>query len=106
MNRSEQLLDVGAALAAKHGAANVTRRMVAQEAKVSEALVSHHMGSAEDAQKKYARRARALGYKLPDKAQEAENGRVLRAHGPRDQRDTRVRSERERQAIVNKRKRA
>ena len=38
--RKASILDAGAKLAAKHGASNVTRRMVAKQAGVSEALVS------------------------------------------------------------------
>lgn len=103
MNRKEQLLDVGALLAAKHGELNVTRRMVAKEARVSEALVSNYMGATADAQKQYKRRAVKLGYKLPTPDEQAAIGLQLRAHGPRDARDARERSDRERTAIKRKR---
>lgn len=77
-NKSAELLDIGARLAAKYGAENVTRRMVAEEGKVSEPLVSHFFGSTEEAKKKYARRAKALGMKLPTKTEAMELGRELR----------------------------
>lgn len=100
--RKAQLLECGAKLAAKHGAANVTRRMVAKACKVSEALVAHYMGAAATAQKAYAKHAKKLGLALPDKAKEAELGAKLRAHGPRDKRDTRKRSVKEVEAIKRK----
>lgn len=77
-NKSAELLDIGARLAAKYGAENVTRRMVAEEGKVSEPLVSHFFGGTEEAKKKYARRAKSLGMKLPTKAEAMELGRELR----------------------------
>lgn len=101
-SRHTMLLDAGARLAAEHGPSNVTRRMVAQACEVSEALVSNYMGSVEDAQSAYKKHARKLGLKLPDAATEARKGRELRAHGPRDKRRQRPRSQRERVAIVKK----
>jgi len=81
--RKASILEAGAKLASKHGAANVTRRMVAKAAKVSEALVSSYMGGTADAQKLYARKAKALKLPLPDKAKTEAIGTKLRAHGPR-----------------------
>lgn len=101
--RKALIIEAGAKLVSKHGAPNVTRRMVAQAAKVSEALVSAHMGTSEDAQKVYARKAKALKLPIPDKATTEANGKKLRAHKPRDKRDTRERSVREVKAIRNKR---
>ena len=101
--RKALIIEAGAKLVSKHGAPNVTRRMVAQAAKVSEALVSAHMGTSEDAQKVYARKAKALKLPIPDKATTEANGKKLRAHKPRDKRDTRERSVREVKAIANKR---
>ena len=101
--RKALIIEAGAKLVSKHGAPNVTRRMVAQAAKVSEALVSAHMGTSEDAQKVYARKAKALKLTIPDKATIEANGKKLRAHKPRDKRDTRERSVREVKAIRNKR---
>lgn len=101
--RKALIIEAGAKLVSKHGAPNVTRRMVAQAAKVSEALVSAHMGTSEDAQKVYARKAKALKLPIPDKATTEANGKKLRAHKPRDKRDTRERSVREIKAIRNKR---
>jgi hypothetical protein len=77
-NKSAELLDIGARLASKYGEQNITRRMVAEEGKVSEPLVSHFFGGTADAQKKYARRAKALGLPLPKKAEAMELGRELR----------------------------
>lgn len=100
--RKAQIVEVGARLASKHGAANVTRRMVAKAAKVSEPLVSHHMGTAAEAQKAYTRKAKSLGLALPDANATALIGRRLRAHKPKDARDTRKRSVKEVKAITRK----
>lgn len=83
IDRKAQLLDIGAALVSKHGARNVTRRMVATKGKVSEALVSSHFGGVKDAQKKYLARAKKLGLPIPTKEQEDAIGKKQRAHGPR-----------------------
>jgi hypothetical protein len=83
VSREEKLLEAGARLAAKHGTKNVTRRMVAKAAKLPESVVSYYMGASDDAQKRYAKRAKVLGLTLPDKATEAALGVKLRAHGPR-----------------------
>lgn len=99
--RKEQLLDIGARLAAKHGLGNVTRRMVAGEAKVSEALVSSYVGNVDEARAFYKARAKRLGLKLPDAATEAQLGLALRAHGPRDN-GKRKRSTKEVKAIKRK----
>lgn len=96
------ILDTGAKLASKHGAKNVTRRMVAAQAKVAESLVTHYVGGAVDAQKKYAARARKLGLVLPTEAQADAIGKKLRAHKPGDVRDTRKRSAKERVAVAKK----
>jgi hypothetical protein len=100
--RKASILEAGAKLASKHGAVNVTRRMVAKAAKVSEALVSSYMGGTEQAQRAYARKAKALKLPLPDKATAERLGAKLRAHGPRDKRDTRKRSAKEVKAIKDK----
>lgn len=98
--RKTQLLDIGAKLASKHGHVNVTRRMVATAAKVSEALVSSYMGDAKTAQAAYKRRATKLGLKLPTADQAEVLGAKLRAHGPRKAPVVRrKRSEREKAAI-------
>ena len=102
-DRKASLLDAGAKLAAKHGASNVTRRMVAEAVKCSEALVSVYMGDTPTAQKAYARHAKKIGLSLPDKAKTEAIGKKLRAHGPRDKRDTRKRSVKEVKAIKRKR---
>lgn len=100
--RKIELLDIGARLAAKHGLKNVTRRMVATEANVSDALVSSYLGNVEEQRAAYKKRAKALKLTLPDAKAEALMGRKLRAHGPRDARDTRKRSAREVEAIKRK----
>lgn len=100
--RKAQLLEAGAKLAAKYGAVNVTRRMVAQACKCAEGLVTLYMGTSGDAQKAYARKAKALGLTVPDKARAEAIGQKLRAHGPRDKRDSRKRSPREVEAIKRK----
>jgi hypothetical protein len=100
--RKAQLLEAGAKLASKHGAANVTRRMVATACKCAEGLVNRYMGDSATAQKAYARKAKAMGLPLPDKARAAELGAKLRKHKPKDARDTRKRSPREVKAIKDK----
>jgi hypothetical protein len=101
--RKAQLLDAGAKLAVKLGAQNVTRRDVAKACKLkSEALVSHYMGGTVEAQKAYAKHAKKLGLTLPTKAEADAIGVKLRAHGPRDKRDTRRRSVKEVKAIKQK----
>ena len=100
--RKAQLLEAGAKLASKYGATNVTRRMVATACKCAEGLVNVYMGDAASAQKAYARKARAMGLTLPDKAKTETIGAKLRAHGPRDKRDTRKRSAKEVEAIKRK----
>lgn len=100
--RKAQILEAGANLAVKYGAVNVTRRMVAKACGCAEGLVSNYMGNSAEAQKAYARKARAMGKALPDKAQAEAHGAKLRAHGPRDKRDTRKRSIKEVQAIKRK----
>ena len=97
--RKASLLETGAKLAAKHGATNVTRRMVAKEAGVSEALVSRYFADGNIAQKAYARKAKAMGLKQPTKEAAATIGAKLRAHGPRAVKSTRKRSAKEVQAI-------
>ena len=100
--RKTQLLDAGAKLAAKLGAANVTRRLVAKEAKVAEALVSHYLGTSADAQAAYAKHARKLKLTLPTKAETAAIGLKMRKHKPGDKRDSRKRSVREVRTIKQK----
>jgi leucyl aminopeptidase (aminopeptidase T) len=100
--RKALLLDVGAKLAAKYGAVNITRRMVAKAGKVSDALVSAYFGGTEEARKAYARHAKKLGLEQPSKEKQEALGAKLRAHGPRDARDTRPRSVKEAKAIKRK----
>lgn len=100
--RKAQLLEAGAKLASKHGAANVTRRMVATACKCAEGLVNRYMGDSATAQKAYARKAKAMGLPLPDKAKTEAIGVKLRKHSPKDKRDTRKRSIREVEAIKRK----
>lgn len=81
--RKAELLDIGAKLASKHGYKNVTRRMVAKVAGVTEPLVSNYLGGTDKAQAAYARRARALKLPMPDKAKAEEIGAKLRSKKPR-----------------------
>lgn len=104
VDRKAQISEAGAKLAAKYGAVNVTRRMVAAAAKVSEALVSAHMGPNVDAQKAYRRTLKKLGGSEPDKATIEAQGFALRKHKPRDARDARPRTETEKTAIKRKAK--
>lgn len=97
--RKEIMLDVGAKLAAKHGSSNITRRMVAKAAKVSEALVSLHIGDVETLQKLVKARAKKLGLVEPSKDQQEAIGIKLRAHGPREVKSTRKRAPKEVKAI-------
>lgn len=80
IDRKAQLLDVGAKLAGKYGAANITRRMVAEHGKVSEALITNYFGSRADAQKTFAKHAKKLGIEQPTKEKIASIGTKLRSH--------------------------
>lgn len=100
--RKAQILEAGAKLAAKLGTVNVTRRDVAKACSCAEALVSRYMGDTATAQKAYARKAKAMGLALPSKAEADAIGVKMRAHGPRDKRDTRKRSAKEVEAIKRK----
>ena len=102
--RYNTILAAGAKLAGKYGAVNVTRNMVAKEAKISAPLVSYYMGSSADAQKLYAKQAKKLGIAQPDKAKIEEIGRKMRAHGPRKSKVVRKRSIKEVSAIKRKTK--
>jgi hypothetical protein len=101
-DRKTVILEIGANLAAKHGAINVTRRMVAKAAKLPESVVSYYMGGADDAQRAYTKHAKKLGLTLPTKQEAEAIGVKLRAHKPRDARDTRRRSVKEVEAIKRK----
>ena len=81
--RKAQLLDVGAKLAAKHGAINLTRRMVAQAAKVSEPLVSNYFGARSAMQNAMGRQAKKLGLDVPKGDAAKAIGTELRKHKPR-----------------------
>lgn len=98
-DRLKIILDAGAKLAAKHGAVNVTRKMVAEAAKVSPALVAHYTGSAAEGQKLYAKHAKKLGLEQPPKDKIEAIGVKMRAHGPRSKPVQRKRSAKEVQAI-------
>lgn len=101
--RKAQILEAGAKLASKYGASNVTRRMVAKACGCAEGLISNYVGGVAEAQKAYTRKAKSMGLALPDKLESAKLGAKLRAHKPKDARDTRKRSVREVKAIKNKR---
>lgn len=101
-DREKQLIDTAVALAKKHGAANLTRRMIAKACDCSEALVSNYLGTTEQLRRKAKNAAKKAGVALPDKKAEVQLGKELRAHGPRDKRDTRKRSPREVEAIKRK----
>lgn len=103
MSTKSDILMAGAKLASKHGAKNVTRRMVAKEAGVSEGIVSHHFGTAAEAQAKYAAKAKREGFKMPTAEQTKAIGIKLRAHGPRKPAPPRKRSQKELDAIAKKR---
>ncbi len=96
------ILDTGAKLAAKYGAKNVTRRLVAKTAKVTEPLVTHYVGGAADAQALYVKRAKKMGLSLPTVEEANAIGKKLRAHKPGDARDTRKRSPKEKLAVAKK----
>lgn len=70
--RRELILDTGAKLGAKHGLANVTRRMVAAQLGVTDPLVSHYVGDNAAATKAYRKRMKELGLVEPaaDKIEE------------------------------------
>jgi AcrR family transcriptional regulator len=75
----EKLLDAGAVIAGKVGVANVTRRAIATKAKVSEALVSHHLGARDALHKALKRHMKKNGYVEPDATVIEREGKKLRA---------------------------
>lgn len=97
--REESILNAGAQLAAKYGAVNVTRRMVASKLKISDGLVSHYMGGTAEAQAAYKKRMKKLKLVEPAKDKIEALGVKLRAKGPREVKSTRKRSIREVKAI-------
>lgn len=76
--REAQFLDIGARLASKFGASNVTRRMVAQQAQVTDPLVGAYMGKIATAQAKWKAHCKKLGLPHPSKHEEAVMGMQLR----------------------------
>ena len=97
--REESILNAGAQLAAKYGAVNVTRRMVASKLKISDGLVSHYMGGTAEAQAAYKKRMKKLKLVEPAKDKIEALGVKLRAKGPREVKSTRKRSIKEVKAI-------
>lgn len=79
-NRKDDVARIAIRLAEKFGAANVTRRMVANAAAVSPALVSYYFGDTQSARKKYAKYAKAAGLTLPNASESAQIGLRLRKH--------------------------
>lgn len=78
--RKESVEKSGIKLAVKVGVSNITRRMLAAESGISEALVSHYMGDREAMRKKIARITKAAGKVQPDKEKQLVIGKKLRAH--------------------------
>lgn len=80
----EEILQVGARLAAAHGSKNVTRRMIATELGCSEATVSYHVGTKSAAQRLYAKRAKEFGLTQPTRREIERQGKMLRARARKD----------------------
>lgn len=59
--RKSQILDHALACARKHGYSNVTRKMIADEADISEALVSVYWGTMTQIRRSIMRQAVAVG---------------------------------------------
>lgn len=78
MTRKDQLLEIGARLASKYGAANVTRRMVARKANVTDPLVGAYLGRVAEAQEKWRKHCKEMGLPHPTKTEEATIGLELR----------------------------
>lgn len=97
-----KILDAGAKLVGKYGAVNVTRKMVAESAKVSAAIIAYHIGNSAEAQKAFKKHAKKLGIAEPSKDVIEAQGVKLRAHGPRKNKVVRKRSIKEVKAIKNK----
>ena len=100
--RKKVFLDIGARLAAKHGAVNVQRQMVAVKAGCADSLVSSYMGNNEVAQKAYRKHLKKLGLVEPSKERIVAEGAKLRSHAPNDTRALRKRSPKEVEAIKRK----
>lgn len=78
--RKAAILEVGVKLSVKYGSKNVTRRMVAEGAKVSEALVTNYFGNAKAAQAVYARALKKKGLAEPTAEKQKAMGAKLRSH--------------------------
>ena len=83
VDTSQVLLTHAAKLVGKHGSTNLTRRMVAQAAGVSDAQVSHHLGNVEEMRRLAKREAKRMKITEPSKTEQEVIGVRLRAHGPR-----------------------
>lgn len=101
-DRKEQLIEIGARLAAKVGVVNVQRQAVADKAGCAHSLVSVYLGDTKKAQAAYKRRMKKLGLVEPSKEVIAAKGVELRKHKVGDKRDTRKRSGKEVEAIKRK----
>ena len=78
-DREKLILDAGAKLAGKFGAKNITRKMVSDLVKTSEALISYYTGTTSEAQKRYKKQAKKLGIEEPTKEKiEAISGGMSR----------------------------
>ena len=102
-DRKASILAAAGKLAKKHGSSNLTRRMIAEAAKCSEALVTVYLGDNATARKAIAAYCKRNKIEEPSKEKQEAIGLKLRAHGPRDARRERVRTPREVKAIREKR---
>jgi len=78
--RKAAILEVAIKLVGKYGSKNITRRMVATAAKVSEPLVTNYFGNTKDAQAVYARAAKKAGVVEPSAEKQKAIGAKLRSH--------------------------
>lgn len=77
-SRQSTLLNHGVKLATKFGVPNITRRMVAKAAKVSDPLVSHYFGSLQQLHDAIEKEMKAQGKKQPSLDQIVSMGEKMR----------------------------
>ena len=77
-SKEQTLLKHGVRLAVKFGSSNVTRRMVAQAAKVSDPLVSHYFGPTEQLRDRLAKAVKDAGRSEPSADAQATIGEKMR----------------------------
>lgn len=91
MDTNDTIVLAAISLGAKYGIKNVTRRMVAAKARVSEGLVSHYLGGRDEMRAVIKRQMKKARLNEPTAEQIAAHGIKLRKRKPRKPRDLSLR---------------